>query len=275
MDCDSNLVLHQRELPASSEWTAASEGWGIVRLRAGDCYCLDLHPPAVLAVGEVVVVPPGRSACFRASQLGAARLDYFFFQPGLMGGLLTLSERHELAQLAAGERAEIHRVGAAEPLALEYAALCESARGRGHFLERCRLMMLAAGILSPGAARTGDAPFPGGPARLERLAISLPEAEIARRTPQELASLCGCSLRHFTRLFRIQFGVSIGEKLKQLRLEKARHLVSETDATLEEIARQSGYRSRVSFLRCFKQRFGVAPAEMRRRAQAAPVKNGR
>jgi len=80
-----------------------------------------------------------------------------------------------------------------------------------------------------------------------------------------LASLCGCSARHFNRLFRSCFGISVRARQTQLRLIKARQLLSETEKKVLEIALDSGYRNLSLFNLLFKRQFGMTPSESRRR----------
>ena len=49
---------------------------------------------SILAPGELLVLAPGIKAVFRASQLGEAILNWFCFDPHLLGGFFTVAERH-------------------------------------------------------------------------------------------------------------------------------------------------------------------------------------
>ena len=78
--------------------------------------------------------------------------------------------------------------------------------------------------------------------------------------------MCGCSLRHFRRMFRKQFKTSIRAKQTELRLEKARQLLTETDDKTSTIAHAAGYRHLGFFNMMFKKKFGMTPTEWRRRS---------
>ena len=86
-------------------------------------------------------------------------------------------------------------------------------------------------------------------------------------TPAQLASLCGCSGRHFNRLFRSCFGISVRARQTELRLLKARQLLTETEKKVLEIAVDSGYRNLSLFNLLFKRQFGMTPSETRRKAR--------
>ena len=64
----------------------------------------------------------------------------------------------------------------------------------------------------------------------------MPENELVRHTPEQLATLCECSTRHFSRLFRKHFGTSVRSRQTELRLLKARQLLLETDAKITSVA---------------------------------------
>ena len=53
------------------------------------------------------------------------------------------------------------------------------------------------------------------------------------------------------------------EYLSELRLEKARELLAETDAPIVQIAKDVGYWDHSSFRRKFRARYGVGVAEYR------------
>ena len=94
----------------------------------------------------------------------------------------------------------------------------------------------------------------------------LTEEDFLNSSPADLAAYCGCSLRHFSRLFRHRFEVSLRERKKELRLLKARQMLTETDSRVMTVAGACGYRHLGVFNALFKKRFGVTPTECRRQA---------
>ena len=77
--------------------------------------------------------------------------------------------------------------------------------------------------------------------------------------------MCGCSLRHFRRMFHRQYKTSVRARQTELRLEKARRLLRESDDKIASIAQAVGYRHMGFFNMMFKKRFGLTPSECRRR----------
>jgi len=94
----------------------------------------------------------------------------------------------------------------------------------------------------------------------------MPDAEFISRPPLELARLCSCSARHFNRLFREHFGVSVRARQTELRLLKARKLLGTTEEKIAEVAFESGYRNLSLFNSLFKRRFDVTPTEWRQQS---------
>src|SRR5260370_36369243 len=97
----------------------------------------------------------------------------------------------------------------------------------------------------------------------------MPDIETIRPTPEALAGLCGCSPRHFNRLFREHFGESPRARQTELRLLKARQLLGDADAKIIQVALDSGYHSLSLFNALFKRRFGMSPSAWRQKTARA------
>lgn len=83
------------------------------------------------------------------------------------------------------------------------------------------------------------------------------------RLAQELGMGLSTLRRHFKKATRL----SLHEALLQNRLDKARHLLAETDVPLKQIALQLGYRDVQFFSTQFKKLAGASPAAYRRSRQ--------
>ena len=59
-------------------------------------------------------------------------------------------------------------------------------------------------------------------------------------------------------------GVSPVELLRKSRVEKGRCLLEKTDKTISEIAYEVGFSAPSYFTKCFKDEYGVSPAEIRK-----------
>jgi len=78
-----------------------------------------------------------------------------------------------------------------------------------------------------------------------------------------LADIANISEFHFHRIFRAVMNESPGDYIQRLRLEKAAFKLQTTQATLEQIAEQTGYQSSQALSKAFKKRFGISPSSYR------------
>ncbi|HVT32002.1 MAG TPA: AraC family transcriptional regulator [Rhodanobacteraceae bacterium] len=74
---------------------------------------------------------------------------------------------------------------------------------------------------------------------------------------------------HFVRTFNAVYGETPHAVLMEHRLRHAFRLVYDTELSITEVARASGFEDRCAFARSFKQRFGRTATAVRRRATAA------
>jgi AraC family carnitine catabolism transcriptional activator len=69
----------------------------------------------------------------------------------------------------------------------------------------------------------------------------------------------GISQRQLDRLFQRFVRQAPAIYYRDIRLDRARGLVTQTDMPLSEVAVASGFASQVHFSRAYRQRFGIAP----------------
>ncbi|WP_299482943.1 GlxA family transcriptional regulator [uncultured Roseibium sp.] len=93
-----------------------------------------------------------------------------------------------------------------------------------------------------------------------RRAIDLMEAHLEEPLPiPVICQRLGVSQRQLSRLFGQYVRRSPVEYYRDIRLDRARGLVTQTEMKLSEVAAASGFNSQVHFSRAYKQRFGLAP----------------
>ena len=78
-------------------------------------------------------------------------------------------------------------------------------------------------------------------------------------TINDLAKRCYYNPSYFSRIFGEVFGMTITEYISEKRFKKACELLKESDMTIDEIARVSGYRDTAAIFRHFKKKLGVTP----------------
>ena len=99
--------------------------------------------------------------------------------------------------------------------------------------------------------------------KLQELRLSMLSRPDKNYTPTELSAMLNVSPSYFQALYREFFGMPFKTDLIQMRLDYARDLICETDLTLEQIARMSGYNNEIHFYRQFKAKSGMTPKEYR------------
>ncbi len=78
-----------------------------------------------------------------------------------------------------------------------------------------------------------------------------------------LAARVNLSVPYMCSLFKKEIGESIGQYIKQRRMEKARELLSDTSMRLNDIYPLAGYSSLTYFCISFKETYGVTPTQFR------------
>lgn len=92
----------------------------------------------------------------------------------------------------------------------------------------------------------------------------LAAGQLPALTVASLAGAVNLSPYHFSRAFRVTFGVPPREWLLRQRLERAKARLLESSETVEQIAVSLGYRSGSELSRVFRARVGVSPQAYRR-----------
>lgn len=265
MSLERHLILQEIVLRPSGEWEPGGPGWTIARVAEGNGYWLEGGNARALNTGDGVVLASGNPGRLRASQLGNLKWEYFTVRPQFLNGLLTVAEWHQLEFAPGPAGARTVHFGAHEPVGQKFAHLANQTRGDGLTL-RCALLQLWASAVSGllaapavDAARANQLRE-----RFRQMIGRMLEAELSGSSLGELAGQLHCSERHFSRLFREEFGVPLRARQIELRLQRARQLLADSDAKVINVAYDSGYRHLGLFNAMFKKRFGMTPSEWRR-----------
>jgi len=277
MSVERHLILQEVVLRPSGEWATGGHGWMIVRVVEGSGYWMPGGPPArsengiqpggnarALNPGDGLVTAFNDGGRLRASQLGQLKLEWFTVQPKFLNGLLTVAEWHQLE--TSRSATPVLHFTASEPIGQKFAHIGNQTRSEGLTM-RCALLQLwasaVAGLLAAPAADAAHASRLRE--RFRQHIGQMLEAELSGKTLGELAEQLHCSERHFSRLFREEFGVPLRSRQIELRLQHARQLLADSDAKIINVAFDSGYRHLGLFNAMFKKRFGVTPSEWRRK----------
>jgi len=276
MKTPGHLRIEQVTLPPGQEWKDNTDAWRFVRVSSGAAYWLGPAQPRSFTEGELVVAAPLIHATVRASLLSEVVLQGFVFAPDLLCGFLTLAERHFFESGAARLREPVQFLPSTHPLTRRFAELAARPSLASDLPRRAEVLGLAAAFFADGLSRH---PLPAARGlsaqrRFQQIISQMPDIEIIRHSPDQLAALCGCSPRHFNRLFRAHFGESPRARQTELRLLKARDLLADSGVKVIQVALDSGYRSLSLFNALFKRRFGVSPSSWRRKIARAAARTG-
>ena len=263
MTVERHLILQELTLRPSDEWTLPSRGWFAARVAEGAGYWMQGGNVRELNVGDGFVTGSNTNTRLRVSQLGPLKLQFFTVQPHHLNGVLTVAEWHQL-EAAGNPSTHILVFNAGEPVGQKFSRLTEQSSGDSPSM-RCALLQLwvnaVAGLLTVPAAEIN-----GGNKlheRFRQVVGKMTEAELAESSLASLAGQLHCSERHFSRLFREEFGVPFRARQIELRLQRAQQLLIGSDDKIINVAYESGYRHLGLFNSMFKKRFGVTPGEWR------------
>jgi AraC family transcriptional regulator len=199
---------------------------------------------------DLIVKPPGER---HANRYGEAGMRCVVIE--------VASERleSEYAVTRAFERAEHIRGGPLAALALRaYGELRTMDASSPLAIEGLLLEWIAEASRRDGPRERRAAPW------LERAREYLDEEEAERHGLAALAREVGVHPTHLAREFRRAFGCTVGEYVRERRIEQACRLLAESDALLFEIAARVGFADHSHFARTFRRRIGMTPLEYRR-----------
>lgn len=86
-------------------------------------------------------------------------------------------------------------------------------------------------------------------------------------TVRQAARAAGMNRTYYSVAFAEKTGQSPSDFITQVRLDRAKQLLAETDATITEVAYTTGYSSLYAFTRTFKNRLSVTPTAYRENAR--------
>lgn len=270
MAAEQHLIIHDLTLRPSGEWKTEARGWTVVRVAEGAGYCLHGGTARELNCGDMLVAGPAAPTVMRASQLGEWKLQYFLVQPQQLNGLLMVAEWRQIENFNHQPVGRVLHFAASDPAAQKFTRLATQPQ-RDNLAARSALLQLWASAIS-GLLGASDPAAAGGSQLRERfrqIIGRMAEVELATRTLSELAAELHCSERHFSRLFREEFKVSLRACQTELRLQRAQQLLTTSNNKIIQVAQESGFHHLGLFNAMFKRRFGVTPSAWRQ--QNEPV----
>lgn len=80
----------------------------------------------------------------------------------------------------------------------------------------------------------------------------------------DVARHCDVSPSHFSRAFKVSTGLSPSHWMRKLRIDRAKHLLRESGASLTDVGSECGFADQAHFTRTFSRYVGVSPGSWRR-----------
>ena len=225
MTVERHLIIQELSLRPSGEWKPDGP-WTVVRVAEGAGYCLQGSAARELNAGDAVITGPATNAVFRASPARRAEAGIFSRDAAISK---RPAHRHRMASIGRSlqpERAahslfRRERTGGAKVRPARRAA---AARRIAHAVGAAPLWASSIAGLLPAPTRRQPSAICVNAFRTS--SAKCPETELATRSLSELAEQLHCSERHFSRLFREEFGVSFRARQIELRLQRAQQLLA-------------------------------------------------
>ena len=104
---------------------------------------------------------------------------------------------------------------------------------------------------------------PREPTWLKEVHSAISSEFAAPRSIPEYAELGGVHPTHLMRVFRAHFGLSIGEYIRNCRLDYAVRMIHSSASRLTDIAVESGFADHSHMTNCFRRILGLTPSEYR------------
>jgi AraC family transcriptional regulator len=118
------------------------------------------------------------------------------------------------------------------------------------------------------AGRAGEAPRGARRKWLADVCDQLHEQTPATMSLSQLAASVGVHPAHLARCFRREYGVTVGDYARGLRLDWAATQLALGDASLAQVAVEAGFADQSHFTRAFRRHAGVPPGRYRRLVRA-------
>lgn len=259
-------VVAEREVGAAM-WAGPVAAWG----SAG------LSPPALACAlvycnGEVQIVPPGDGRAVAQAMASGHGLAAVFSS--------SLLPWRRAPRQASGRGLVDDALQSAWARPGRYVVSPDARRSWSERLARLEVELQTP---APASAQAADALLKLLAIDAARLAWAAPAAEPTQivaeaaavidqrfRSPLSLtdvATALSVSPSHLTRLVRRATGRSVGEWIRDRRMEEARHLLRDTEAPVDAVAGRVGYRDVAHFRRHFLRVHETTPARWRERAR--------
>ncbi len=107
-----------------------------------------------------------------------------------------------------------------------------------------------------------------GSPRLERAYELVNDRFLEPLSLSNVAAEAGLHPSHLARAFRKEYGMTVGEYIRDLRIARSADLLANSDLSLADISQECGFSDQSHFSRTFKQAYGFTPLRYRKALSA-------
>lgn len=215
-----------------------------------------------VAAGTCVVICPGTWHRYAAVSGGTVSYEWVDFSGDYAAGLV--------AGGVVSPRRPVLECGLSEEIAVPFRCLIERLRPASppppQLLASWAIEIIAAATAA-AEARAGRAASAGEAAAVDQAAEFL-RSQLGRPIDvRQLAASVGLGYDRFRTAFKRRIGLSPRAHLLQLRMERARELLSDTQLPVAQVAAAVGIDNAFHFSAIFKRKCGLSPLAWRRQAR--------
>lgn len=270
-------TLHATYQDVPTHWHEEAELTLIVR--GGSTYTVQLESEQVKE-GDIVFVPP---RVLHAVTTGGGEMesDTFVFHMNLLGGgtadVCTLRYLAPLSAQKLTPPVVIHRDHPAYEQLLriirDMNRIWESRETGWELLIKAQLLTALAVLMPYCTKDSTEMALRNEYAEKIKTALEFMEKNYGEEIAiADVAAACYFSQYHFMRFFKKYMGMSCGEYLKNLRLEKAAQAFARGNTVILDVAMDAGFRNLSYFYREFQKKYGYTPKQFIHRCVEMPGK---
>lgn len=268
-------TLHATYQDVPTHWHEEAELTLIVR--GGSTYTVQLESEQVKE-GDIVFVPP---QVLHAVNTGGGEMDSdtFVFHPNLLGAATAdVCTLRYLAPLCAQKLTPPTVIRRDHPAYDQLLRLIRDmnrtweAREIGWELMIKAQLLTALAILMPFCTKdSAELALRTEHAEKIKTALEFMDKNYGEEIAiADVAAACYFSQYHFMRFFKKYMGMSCGEYLKNLRLEKAAQAFARGNTVILDVAMDAGFRNLSYFYREFQKKYGYTPKQFIHRCVEMP-----
>lgn len=260
----------------SPHWHEEAE---LTMITEGNCLCGIQLESTVLEKGDLVFAPPQVLHSFARGTEEMTSQTFVFHMNLLGGGTGDVCTIRYLAPLSSQKivppmviRQDHALYPQARELFVRLNQIWEEKKPGYELLVKAQLLTFLAVLIPHSSKDMADITLRTEQAQKIKTALEFMELHHAEEISiADIAAACYFSQYHFMRFFKKHMGVSCGEYLKNLRLEKAAREFAAGSREILDVAMNVGFHNLSYFYREFQKKYGMTPKQFINKCAELPV----